>query len=154
MALEEILKTRNYELIDVREPVELEMDGKIEGAKNIPLGEVESRTEEILSIDKPVILFCRSGNRSGKALDFLNSQGLKNGFNGGGWAELNDKLTKIPQGFEKDDTMAEYLKLKHFTVSYPISDEELLAENAAENFTEIFKSIKPLNDFLEIPFGG
>ena len=92
MAIEEVLRNGNYHLIDVREPMELEMDGQIEGAQNIPLGEVDERKEEILAIEKPVVLFCRSGNRSGKALDFLNSEGLKNGYNGGGWAELKEKL--------------------------------------------------------------
>ncbi|MDQ1163001.1 rhodanese-like domain-containing protein [Chryseobacterium sp. SORGH_AS_0447] len=88
MSLSEVLKSGNYQLIDVREPMELEMDGAIEGATNIPLGEVEDRQEEILSIEKPVVIFCRSGNRSGKALEYLNTQGLKDGYNGGGWAEL------------------------------------------------------------------
>ncbi|MEY8760926.1 rhodanese-like domain-containing protein [Chryseobacterium tongliaoense] len=88
MSLIDVLKSGNYELIDVREPMELEMDGNIEGAKNIPLGEVEDRKEEILSIEKPVVIFCRSGNRSGKALEYLNSQGLADGYNGGGWADL------------------------------------------------------------------
>ena len=92
MSLEEVIKSGNYELIDVREPMELEMDGNIDGAKNIPLGEVEDRQDEILSIEKPVILFCRSGNRSGKALEYLNSQGLKEGYNGGGWADLKSAL--------------------------------------------------------------
>lgn len=88
MSLTEVLKSGNYELIDVREPMELEMDGNIDGAKNIPLGEVEDRKEEILSLEKPVVIFCRSGNRSGKALEYLTSQGLKDGYNGGGWADL------------------------------------------------------------------
>lgn len=92
MSLAHVLQSGNYELIDVREPMELEMDGNIDGAKNIPLGEVEDRQDEILSIEKPVILFCRSGNRSGKALEYLNSQGLKEGYNGGGWAELKAHL--------------------------------------------------------------
>lgn len=72
--------------------MELEMEGHIEGAKNIPLGEVEDRKDEILSIDQPVVLFCRSGNRSGKALEYLNTQGLKEGYNGGGWAELKQAI--------------------------------------------------------------
>ncbi|MBN9313413.1 MAG: sulfurtransferase [Chryseobacterium sp. 39-10] len=92
MSLEEVLKSGNYQLIDVREPMELEMDGSIDGAENIPLGEVEERKDEILGIDKPVVLFCRSGNRSGKALEFLTSQGLKNGYNGGGYVDLRDKI--------------------------------------------------------------
>jgi rhodanese-related sulfurtransferase len=92
MSLIEVIQSGNYELIDVREPMELEMDGNIDGAQNIPLGEVEDRKEEILSIEKPVILFCRSGNRSGKALEYLNGQGLKDGYNGGGWADLKAVL--------------------------------------------------------------
>ena len=92
MSLAEVIESGNYELIDVREPMELEMDGNIKGAINIPLGEVEDRKDEILSIEKPVIIFCRSGNRSGKALEYLNSQGLKDGYNGGGWADLKAAL--------------------------------------------------------------
>ena len=95
MSLAEVIESGNYELIDVREPMELEMDGNIEGAINIPLGEVEDRKDEILSIEKPVIIFCRSGNRSGKALEYLESQGLKKGFNGGGWSELKHALDNI-----------------------------------------------------------
>lgn len=91
----DVLKSGNYALIDVREPMELEMDGEISGATNIPLGEIEERKEEVLSIEKPVILFCRSGNRSGKALEFLNSRGLKNGFNGGGWATLKETIERL-----------------------------------------------------------
>lgn len=91
----EVLKSGNYELIDVREPLELDMDGEISGAKNIPLGEVERRKDEILSAGKPVVLFCRSGNRSGKALDFLKSEGLENGYNGGGWAQLKQTIDSL-----------------------------------------------------------
>ena len=65
MNLDELLKSGNYQLIDVREPMELEMDGSIDGAENIPLGEVADRKDEILNLEKPVVLFCRSGNRSG-----------------------------------------------------------------------------------------
>ena len=67
MSIEEILKSGKYHLIDVREPMELEMDGEIEAALNIPLGELDSRKEEITVLDGPKIFFCRSGNRSGKA---------------------------------------------------------------------------------------
>lgn len=95
MSLIEVLQSGNYKLIDVREPLELDVDGFIEGAVNIPLGEVAERKEEILAIEGPVVLFCRSGNRSGKALEFLTSEGLKDGYNGGGWAELKDTLENL-----------------------------------------------------------
>ena len=91
----DVLKSGNYALIDVREPLELEMDGEISGAKNIPLGTVADRQDEILNLEQPVVLFCRSGNRSGKALEYLNSQGLQNGYNGGGWAELKQTLENL-----------------------------------------------------------
>ncbi|WP_124642187.1 MULTISPECIES: rhodanese-like domain-containing protein [Amniculibacterium] len=93
--LEEILKSGNYTLIDVREPMELEMDGEMDNAINIPLGEVEDRKDEILSLEGPVVLFCKSGNRSGKALELLESNGFKNGYNGGGYAQLKDTLENL-----------------------------------------------------------
>ena len=95
MTLIDVLKNGKYKLIDVREPMELEMDGSIDGAENIPLGTVADRKDEILSYEGPVVVFCRSGNRSGKALEYLQSQGLKDGYNGGGWAELKETLTSL-----------------------------------------------------------
>lgn len=65
--------------------------------------------------------------------------------------DQEDKLKKIPQGFEKDDPMAEYLKLKNFIVVYNLKDEEVLDKNAVKNLTNIFKLMKPLNDFLNAP---
>ncbi len=66
--------------------------------------------------------------------------------------DQDDKLKKIPQGFEKEDPMAEYLKLKNFIVVYYLKDEEILEKDAAKNLTKIFKLMKPLNDFLNTPF--
>lgn len=63
-----------------------------------------------------------------------------------------DKLKKIPQGFEKEDPMGEFLKLKSFIVVYNLKDEEVLDKNAVKNMTEIFKAMKPFNDFLNTPF--
>ncbi|MDY3364296.1 rhodanese-like domain-containing protein [Riemerella anatipestifer] len=93
--IEEVLKSGNYHLIDVREPMELEMDGYIEAAKNIPLGELEDRKEEVTSLDGNVILFCRSGNRSGKAVEYFKSLGLTNVYNGGGYVDLKEVLDNL-----------------------------------------------------------
>ena len=92
MSIEEILKAGNYHLIDVREPMELEMDGEIEEAVNIPLGEIESRKEEVENLEGPKIFFCRSGNRSGKAVEFFKSQGLSDIHNGGGYQDMSRNL--------------------------------------------------------------
>lgn len=63
-----------------------------------------------------------------------------------------DKLKKVPQGFEKEDPMGELLKLKSFIVVYNLKDEEVLDKSAVKNMTEIFKVMKPFNDFLNTPF--
>ncbi len=82
-------------------------------------------------------------------LKIIKHKDFRNNFRG---LSIEHKLQRVPAGFEKDHPMAEYLKLKSFTVSHPISDEALLDPQAAKNFAKILKSIKPLNDFLELPF--
>ncbi|WP_010284869.1 rhodanese-like domain-containing protein [Bacillus timonensis] len=66
-------KTLN--IIDVREVDEVAA-GKIPGAVNIPLGLIEFRMHE-LEKAKEYVMVCRSGGRSGRASQFLESQGLK-----------------------------------------------------------------------------
>lgn len=60
-------------LIDVREVEEVQA-GHIPGITHIPLGLLEFRTHE-LDKNIPYIMVCRSGGRSGKATEFLQSQG-------------------------------------------------------------------------------
>jgi rhodanese-related sulfurtransferase len=62
-------------LIDVREFEEVAA-GMIDGAQHIPLGELPARHNEIKQ-NGEVILVCRSGGRSGKAYDYLQSLGFK-----------------------------------------------------------------------------
>ncbi|MEN2434174.1 rhodanese-like domain-containing protein [Weeksellaceae bacterium A-14] len=95
MSLIDVLKSGKYKLVDVREPLELEMDGFIKGAVNIPLGEIADHKDELLNADVPVVLYCRSGNRSGKALEYLITQGLQNGYNGGGYQDLKETLENL-----------------------------------------------------------
>lgn len=62
-------------IIDVREPGEVAA-GKIPGAVNIPLGLIEFRMHE-LDKNEEYILVCRSGGRSGRAAEFLDSRGYR-----------------------------------------------------------------------------
>lgn len=78
-------------------------------------------------------------------LTIVEKDEFRNYFRG---LSVEDKLKKVPQGFEKDDKMAEFLKLKHYIVTHPVSDEQLLNENAAKEFAKIYEAMKPLNDFL------
>lgn len=75
-------------LLDVREPQEV-AQGKIEGAIAIPLGELPARVAE-LPKNKDIVVYCRSGRRSAKAVSFLLENGFKHVKNleGGmiGWA--------------------------------------------------------------------
>lgn len=65
---------KKYTLLDVREPEERVLSS-IEPAIAIPLGQLEQRYSE-LPLDKPLVVMCRSGGRSGKATLFLKSKGI------------------------------------------------------------------------------
>ena len=60
-------------LIDVREPEEY-AEGHIPGITLIPMSEVQDRLAE-LPRDQPLVLTCRSGNRSATVAEFLRGQG-------------------------------------------------------------------------------
>ncbi|WP_106769116.1 rhodanese-like domain-containing protein [Paenibacillus faecalis] len=64
---------KKLNLIDVRETDEVK-EGKIPGAVNIPLGLIEFRKQE-LDKSEEYIMVCRSGGRSGRAAEYLQSQG-------------------------------------------------------------------------------
>jgi len=70
----EAVKLINHEealLLDVREDAELSQ-GRIARAKHIPLSVLKQRVEELNKYrGKPVITFCRSGNRSIEASTLL-----------------------------------------------------------------------------------
>ncbi len=84
-------------LIDVREPHELEIS-HLEGADLIPLGQLASRMHELNSAEE-IVLFCKSGTRSVRALEILASAGfyeitnLKGGLNA--WAREVDPTMPI-----------------------------------------------------------
>ena len=80
-------------LIDVREPFE-NADFNI-GGRLVPLGKIQSmQVDEIEDLkDEEVILYCRSGNRSGQACMFLETMGFTNTKNlSGGMLAWKDKF--------------------------------------------------------------
>lgn len=62
-------------LLDVREPHELDISS-LRGATNIPLGTLASRLSELDSA-RDMVVFCKSGTRSARALELLASAGFK-----------------------------------------------------------------------------
>lgn len=74
--LEQRLHQGNHiTLLDVREPHELEISA-LEGAANIPLGQLAGRLAELDSADE-MIVFCKAGTRSARALELLLSAGFR-----------------------------------------------------------------------------
>lgn len=88
----------DVQLVDVRNPDEYAF-AKIPGAKLIPLGEVISRMKE-LDPDRELILQCKMGGRSAKALEMLRAAGyagpMKN-LRGGITAWSNEVDPKVPK---------------------------------------------------------
>ena len=94
--LSERVKTNHLKLLDVREPHELEISA-LPDAVNIPLGQLAARLAELDSAEDMVV-FCKGGTRSARALELLVSAGfkkvknLKGGINA--WAKEVD--TELP----------------------------------------------------------
>ena len=88
---------KDIHLLDVREPHELEIS-KLEDAKLIPLGQLAARLSELDSAYEMVV-FCKAGTRSTRALELLTSAGfrkvknLKGGINA--WARDVDPSQPI-----------------------------------------------------------
>lgn len=74
-------------LIDVRTVEEFEERSYHESI-NVPLANIGNSIETVVpNKQTPVILICRSGNRSAQAAEILQSQGYDNLFDGGGLPE-------------------------------------------------------------------
>ncbi len=70
-------------LIDVRTPAEY-AQGKPKNSTNIPLDKIESKIDMIRKLNKPIVLCCQSGIRSGRATAILKRNGIE-AYNGGSW---------------------------------------------------------------------
>lgn len=62
-------------LLDVRSPGEYSA-GHIEGAINIPVGELQGRLGELGARDRAVVVYCASGTRSAAAQKILMGAGF------------------------------------------------------------------------------
>lgn len=94
---ERIRQGADIRLVDVREPHELEIS-RLESAQLIPLGQLAARLSELDSAQE-VVLFCKAGTRSARALELLASAGfrkvknLKGGINS--WARDVDPTMPV-----------------------------------------------------------
>ena len=70
---------QTHVLVDVREPSEIAV-GSIDGSVKLPLGEVPVRFSE-LPRDQKIVVHCKLGGRSAKAVGFLIEQGFTDVWN-------------------------------------------------------------------------
>ena len=95
---EKKMASEKYLLVDVRTAEEF-TDEHIEGALNIDYFSA-TFSDEIsnIGLEKPVLVYCRSGNRSGKSMKIMYDLGFKEVYNlmGGikGWKAKNNTLIK------------------------------------------------------------
>ncbi len=83
MNAEKIIKEMQGTIVDVRTTDEFN-EGNASGTINVPLHEIQSRIDELKKLKQPLVLCCASGNRSGRATQFLSQQGFEC-YNGGSW---------------------------------------------------------------------
>jgi phage shock protein E len=74
-------------VIDVRTPEEFS-EGHYPNAINIPLDSVAQRINEFKEMPKPIVAYCRTGNRSGNAVSILKQNGINDALNAGGLDDL------------------------------------------------------------------
>ena len=74
-------------IIDVRTPEEF-AGLHVPGAINIPLDQLPERIEELKGMSKPIVAYCRVGNRSGIAVAMLKQRGISDAVNGGGIEDM------------------------------------------------------------------
>ncbi|WP_293813801.1 rhodanese-like domain-containing protein [uncultured Aquitalea sp.] len=68
-------------IIDVREPAEY-ASGHVAGAINIPLSVLPEHVADLKRLSKPLVVYCRSGARSGMARKMLVDAGVEDVING------------------------------------------------------------------------
>ena len=82
----------SFVIIDVRTKSEWDYD-HLERAIHLPLDAIESGIKSLVKDkDTTVYLYCRSGNRSGKALKIMQKLGYTNAVNAGGIKDAKERF--------------------------------------------------------------
>ena len=71
------------------------------------------------------------------------------------FAVKGSTLKNVPAGYDKEHPKAEYLKFKSWNLEYKLNDEEQQdAESFLTKATELFRIMKPFNDYLNKALAG
>jgi uncharacterized protein (TIGR02453 family) len=60
----------------------------------------------------------------------------------------SDALKTVPQGFAKDHSAADLLRLKEFTAGQGLSDRTVTAKNFRQTAVKIYRALSPLNNYF------
>lgn len=100
-----LVDTQDALVLDVRDPGEIALSGKLSGALNIPHGEVPFRADPAsphhlaaFRKDRPVILYCASGRRSALDGHVLKRLGYDQVYNLGGFRDGADAGWAVEAG--------------------------------------------------------
>lgn len=99
LAAERVAEIADAQIVDVRTPAEFEAS-HIQGARHVMLDELRSRADEF-DKTRPLVFYCRSGERSAMAADAFRASGYDAQSIAGGllaWAE--EGLPLEPEGAE------------------------------------------------------
>jgi len=94
----QLINHKNALVLDVREDDEYK-SGHVLNSTLIPIGKLSQRIGELEKYkDQPIVVICRSGNRSGMACAMLGKQGFTQAYNLAGgviaWQKANLPLKK------------------------------------------------------------
>jgi rhodanese-related sulfurtransferase len=87
--LKQIIKEGAF-LVDVRTPAEFSEE-HVTSSVNIPLNLISTQLKKFEN-KKHIIVFCRSGMRSGQAKSILEANGFKNVVNGKTWQKVQKQI--------------------------------------------------------------
>ncbi len=85
-------------IVDVREPSEIEANGYIKGAINLPLRTLLQNLDKLPALDKPIVVYCGIGHRGAMAmaslrlLGYTDVRSINGGFNA--WVKANLPVEK------------------------------------------------------------
>lgn len=63
-------------------------------------------------------------------------------------------LSRPPKGYNDDNPAIEYLKLKHFIATKPLTDKDFQNKDLAKNVVNTFQTLQPLLDFINRAIEG
>ena len=92
MTLCEALNSAHLLVVDVRGSDEAK-SGNYPGSTNLPISEFEARVAELGDKQRPIVLHCRSGMRSGSCCDIAKASGYVNVFSVANAGELTSLMS-------------------------------------------------------------